>query len=292
MSRRTRAALGSPWRRQLHHILFETNDRTSTAFDVGLIVAILASVTVVLLDSVESVVERHGFLLHALEWVFTILFTIEYAARLAVVRSKRRYALSFFGVIDLLSIIPTYLSLILPDSRFLTIIRVVRVLRVFHVLKLRRYLGEARTLGRALAASRYRITVFLFAVMTLVVILGSFMYLIEGSDAGFTSIPVSVYWAVVTMTTVGFGDITPATTLGRFVASLIMLLGYGMIAVPTGIVSVGIARAAHDAQEPVQSLRGHSARACSECQSLEHDHDARYCKVCAGTVIEVRTSME
>ncbi len=290
----TNRALGGPeWRGRLHHILFETNDRASTAFDVALILAILASVAVVLLDSVETVVERHGVLLHSLEWAFTVLFTIEYALRLAVVESKRRYAFSFFGIVDLLSIVPTYLSLLMPDSRFLAIIRVVRVLRVFHVLKLMRYLGEAQVLGRAIATSRYRIAVFLFAVMTMVVILGSFMYLIEGADAGFTSIPVSVYWAVVTLTTVGFGDITPATTLGRFVASLIMLLGYGMIAVPTGIVSVGMAQAAQDARNVGPAApratgfrSGTKRRVCSECDSEERDPDARFCKRCAGAIVE------
>ena len=278
---------GPPWRGRLYDILFESDNGASTLFDVVLILAILASVAVVMLDSVESIMERHGLLLLVLEWVFTILFTFEYAARLASVQSKRRYAMSFFGIIDLLSIIPTYLSVLLPGTRFLTIIRVLRVLRVFRVLKLVRYLGEARTLGRALAASRYRIAVFLITVLTLVVVLGSFMYLIEGSSAGFTSIPVSVYWAVVTLTTVGFGDITPDTTLGRFLASLIMLLGYGMIAVPTGIVSVELAQAAHNAKETVDCPPGARHWICSECYSGGHQEDARFCKTCGATVVEV-----
>ena len=284
MSPSNRPLNGPPWRAPLHDILFEADGGASTAFDVCLIVAILASVLVVMLDSVETIVERHHQLLLVLEWVFTILFTIEYAARLASVQSKRRYALSFFGIVDLFSIIPTYLSVLLPGAQFLVIIRVLRVLRVFRVLKLVRYLGEAQTLGRALAASRYRIAVFLITVLTLVVLLGSFMYLIEGTDAGFTSIPVSVYWAVVTLTTVGFGDITPDTAVGQFLAALIMLMGYGMIAVPTGIVSVELAHAAGrtDAAPGLRIL------VCSGCHSGAHDEDARFCKKCAGTVVEVR----
>ena len=274
---------GPPWRAPLHDILFEADNGAATAFDVCLILAILASVLVVMLDSVETIVERHHQLLLVLEWVFTILFTIEYAVRMAAVQSKRRYALSFFGIVDLFSIIPTYLSVLLPGAQFLVIIRVLRVLRVFRVLKLVRYLGEARTLARALAASRYRIAVFLITVLTLVVILGSFMYLIEGADAGFTSIPVSVYWAVVTLTTVGFGDITPDTAVGQFLAALIMLMGYGMIAVPTGIVSVELAQAAGR----TGAAPGLRILVCSGCHSGGHDVDARFCKKCAGTVVEV-----
>ena len=275
---------GPPWRAPLYDILFEAENGAATAFDVCLILAILASVLVVMLDSVETMVERHHQLLLVLEWVFTILFTIEYAVRLAAVQSKRRYALSFFGIVDLFSIIPTYLSVLLPGAQFLVIIRVLRVLRVFRVLKLVRYLGEARTLARALAASRYRIAVFLITVLTLVVVLGSFMYLIEGADAGFTSIPVSVYWAVVTLTTVGFGDITPDTAVGQFLAALIMLMGYGMIAVPTGIVSVELAHAAGR----TGAVPGLRILVCSGCHSGGHDDDARFCKKCAGTVVEVR----
>lgn len=286
MSPSNRPLNGPPWRAPLHDILFEADNGAATAFDVCLILAILASVLVVMLDSVETIVERHHQLLLVLEWVFTILFTIEYAVRLAAVQSKRRYALSFFGIVDLFAIIPTYLSVLLPGAQFLVIIRVLRVLRVFRVLKLVRYLGEARTLGRALAASRYRIAVFLITVLTLVVVLGSFMYLIEGSDAGFTSIPESVYWAVVTVTTVGFGDITPDTPLGQFLASLLMLMGYGLIAVPTGIVSVELAQAAHAAGRTKAAL-GVRILVCSACHSGGHDEDARFCKKCAGTVVEV-----
>lgn len=284
----SRARNGPPWRGQLYNILFETDTRSGRVFDVVLMVAILASVLVVMLDSVESIMLRHGLLLLAAEWVFTVLFTLEYAGRLASVESKRRYALSFFGIVDLLAIIPTYLSLLLPGTRFLVIIRVLRVLRVFRVLKLVRYLGEARTLARAMAASRYRIIVFLITVLTMVVILGSFMYLIEGPDAGFTSIPVSVYWAVVTLTTVGFGDITPNTPVGQLLAVIIMLLGYGMIAVPTGIVSVEMVYAARAAGRTGVVPPGTAGdMVCSSCRAAEHDPDARFCKTCGGTVIEI-----
>lgn len=286
MSSTNRATNGPPWRGRLYDILFESEDRVATAFDVVLIVVILASVLVVMLDSVESIYEEHATLLYALEWLFTGLFTIEYAARMASVQSKRRYAFSFFGIIDFLAILPTYLSVLLPGTRFLAIIRVLRVLRVFRVLKLVRYLGEARTLGRALAASRYRIVVFLISVLTLVVILGSFMYLIEGPEAGFTSIPVSVYWAVVTLTTVGFGDITPATPEGQMLAALIMLMGYGLIAIPTGIVSVELAQAAHRARNATGQTMVRD-RVCSDCHSGGHDQDAQFCKACGGTVVEV-----
>ncbi len=277
---------GPEWRGRLFEILFEAEDGPGRTFDIVLILTILASVVVVMLDSVDSIVSRHGFLLHFLEWVFTIAFTIEYAARLASVRSKRRYALSFFGIIDLLSIIPTYLSLLLPGSQMLATIRVLRVLRIFRVLKLVRYMGEARTLARAMAASRYRIIVFLIAVMTLVVVLGSIMYLIEGEDAGFTSIPAAVYWAVVTLTTVGFGDITPNTPVGQFLASLIMLMGYGMIAVPTGIVSIELAYATHAAGTG-GSASGTQDNVCTACRTGGHDNDARFCKKCGGTVLAI-----
>lgn len=289
-----RAQNGPEWRGRLFDIIFETDThRGARAFDVVLIIIILASVFVVMLDSVESIAQSHHRLLYVLEWVFTALFTLEYAARLASVQSKRRYALSFFGIIDFLAIIPTYLSLLLPGSEYLAIIRVLRVLRVFRVLKLVRYLGEARTLARAMAASRYRIIVFLITVMTLVVILGSIMYLIESPIEGtdFTSIPASVYWAVVTLTTVGFGDITPDTTIGQFLASLIMLLGYGMIAVPTGIVSVELAHAAQTARQAGVAaptlMVGTEEMMCSGCRSAGHDEDARFCKKCGGTVIAV-----
>lgn len=276
---------GPHWRRRLYIILFEGDrHRLGKLFDEVLMMVILASVVVVMLDSVDWVLERYGSWLHAFEWAFTILFTIEYGARLVSVQSKRRYALSFFGIVDLLSIVPTYVSLLLPGAQVLAAIRLLRVLRVFRVLKLVRYLGEADLLGRALVASRYRIAVFLITVLTSVVILGSFMYLIEGPAAGFTSIPVSVYWAVVTLTTVGFGDITPVTAFGQFMAALIMLLGYSLIAVPTGIISAEMAHAGGSGRGRWAPAGETGPGICGVCRSGQHDADARYCKKCGARV--------
>jgi len=283
---------GPHWRRRLYIILFEGDrHRLGKLFDEILMVAILASVIVVMLDSVDRVLERYGAWLHAFEWTFTILFTIEYVARLASVQSKRRYAFSFFGIVDLLSIVPTYMSLLMPGAQVLAAIRLLRVLRVFRVLKLVRYLGEADLLGRALVASRYRIAVFLITVLTSVVILGSFMYLIEGPAAGFTSIPVSVYWAVVTLTTVGFGDITPATAFGQFMAALVMLLGYSLIAVPTGIISAEMAHTAASGPGRQHPVRESGPSICGICRSGQHDADAKYCKKCGARVTARRHAL-
>lgn len=283
---------GPRWRQRLYEILFESYtdrakaegvDRTARAFDIILITTILASVVVVMLDSVESLAERHGFLLHALEWFFTIVFTIEYGARLAAVQSKRRYAFSFFGIVDLFSFIPTYLSLLLPGTRFLTIVRVIRVLRVFRVLKLFSYVSAFRTLGWALSVSRHYIAVFLITVVTLVVVLGSLMYLIEGPSSGFTSIPVSVYWAVVTLTTVGYGDISPQTSVGQLMAALVMLVGYSLIAMSIGIAVLSLVDRREDEGGGPATIW---ARVCSGCQTEDHDHDAQYCKLCGAMVVD------
>ena len=262
------------WREKLHEIIFEADTPPGKAFDVVLIASILLSVGVVMLDSIRSVREAHGALLYGLEWFFTLLFTAEYIFRLACVRSPRKYALSFYGVVDLLCVLPTYLSLLIPGSQYLLVIRVLRVLRVFRVLKLALYVSEADLLMRALRASARKIAVFLFTVITLVVILGSLMYLIEGEAHGYTSIPTSIYWAVVTLTTVGYGDISPGTIPGRMLAMLIMITGYGIIAVPTGIVSVEIAHAVRD------KARRISTQVCPNCAAEGHDPDARFCKRC------------
>ncbi|GIV60559.1 MAG: ion transporter [Rhodothermaceae bacterium] len=258
------------WRRRGHEIIFEAETPAGRAFDVGLIGAILASVIVVMLESVAVVRARHGAFLYALEWGFTILFTIEYVLRLWCVGRPWRYAMSFFGIIDLLAVLPTYLSVLLPGTQYLLVLRLLRILRVFRVLKLVQYLSEAHLLAKALQASRRKITVFLFAVLTLVVIFGSLMYLIEGPAHGFTSIPRSIYWAIVTLTTVGYGDIAPQTNLGQALAAMIMILGYGVIAVPTGIVTVELSRATHTV----------STRACPACGADGHDADAVFCKYC------------
>lgn len=260
-----------PFRRRLHEIIFEADTPAGKSFDVLLISSILLSVTAVVLDSVASLRQTHGGLFNAVEWFFTILFTIEYILRLICVGSPLRYAVSFFGIVDLLAILPTYISLLLPGSHYLLAIRILRLLRIFRVLKLTAYLSEARVLSTALRASRRKISVFLLTVVTIVIVIGSLMYVIEGAEHGFTNIPVSIYWAIVTLTTVGYGDISPQTPFGKLLASLVMILGYGIIAVPTGIVTVEMAQAF---RSPV------STQACPECSAEGHDADAAYCKYC------------
>ena len=259
------------WRGRLHEVIFEADTRAGRAFDIGLIGLILLSVLAVMLESIGGVRRRYGAQLYAAEWAFTILFTVEYALRLLSVRRPLRYASSFFGVVDLLAIVPTYLSLLVPGSHYLLIIRILRLLRVFRVLKLAEHLTEADVLMRALRASRRKISVFLLTVLTLVVIIGTLLYVIEGEANGFTSIPVGIYWAVVTLTTVGYGDISPKTPVGQTLAALVMIIGYGIIAVPTGIVTVEIAQAV---RKPV------STQACPDCSSQGHDVDAVHCKYC------------
>ena len=263
-----------PLRDQLHEIIFESDTPAGKAFDVVLILVILLSVVAVMLESVEPIRLRWGAALKVAEWVFTVLFSIEYVLRLYCVDRPLRYARSFFGMVDLLAVLPTYLSVLLPGAQYLLVIRLLRVLRVFRVLKLATYLNEAAQLMEALRASRRKITVFVFTVLTLVVILGSLMYLIEGPANGFTSIPRSVYWAIVTLTTVGYGDIAPQTTLGQALAAIIMVIGYGIIAVPTGIVTVELSRVE----------RRVSGQACPGCGAEGHDPDARFCKYCGSAL--------
>lgn len=263
--------VSSRYRQVLHEIIFEADTLPGKIFDVWLIVTILLSVIVVMLDSVTSIRQEHASLLYLLEWTFTVVFTIEYLLRLYCVGKPLRYAASFFGVVDLLAILPTYLSLILPGSQYFLVVRMLRIVRVFRVFKLAKYISEGQVLRRALYASRRKIGIFLYVVMILVVIIGALMYLIEGEAGGFTSIPRSIYWAVVTLTTVGYGDITPVTGLGQAMASLVMIIGYGIIAVPTGIVTAEMA---------IESARQVSTQACPECSAEGHDADARYCKYC------------
>jgi voltage-gated potassium channel len=258
------------WRARLHEIIFESDTALGRAFDLALLVAILVSVAAVLLESVAEIRGRHGETLRVVEWAITIAFTVEYALRLVAVDRPLRYALSFFGVVDLLSIVPTYLALAVPDTQSFMVIRAIRLLRVFRILKAAQFLSEARVLTTALRASRRKITVFLAGIVTTVLIAGALMYVIEGEAHGFSSIPRSMYWAVVTMTTVGYGDIAPRTPLGQLVASGLMILGYAIIAVPTGIVSVEIAHAGR----PV------SRQACPACGVDGHDFDAVHCKYC------------
>jgi voltage-gated potassium channel len=268
------AAFGRPaagWRRKLYVVIFESDTRLGLLFDQVLLVAILASVTVVMLDSVVSISSRYHTLLVVLEWIFTVLFTIEYVARLTCVERPWRYARSFYGIVDLASVLPTYLAFFLPELHALIDVRVLRMLRVFRILKLTQYLAEFQLLAAALRNSRRKIAVFLSAVLMIVVTLGTVMYVVEGPENGFTSIPISVYWAITTMTTVGFGDITPQTNFGRLVASVMMLMGWGVLAVPTGIVT---------AEMTSQRLRPTDGRACSKCGAREHATDAHFCRAC------------
>lgn len=259
------------WRFHLHEVIFEADTRAGKVFDVALMLAIVASVAVVMIESLPDVGQEFAVRLLRIEWAFTILFTIEYAARIAAVKQPSRYIFSFFGLVDLLAILPTWISLVLPGGQALIAIRVLRLIRVFRVLKLGHYVVGAEELTDALRESRPKIVVFLAAVASIAVVMGSLLYLIEGEENGFTSIPRGVYWAIVTMTTVGYGDISPQTTAGQFAAILLMLTGYAIIAVPTGIVSVAIARQGSDAI---------STQACLKCGHEGHDPDAEYCKYC------------
>lgn len=258
-------------RHRLHDTIFQHDDPAERAFDVVLIVAILLSVAVVMLDSVASIAARYGTLLYVAEWFFTILFTVEYLLRLWTARRPLAYARSFYGVVDLLSVLPTWLSIFFPPGRFLVAFRVLRVLRVFRILKLAEYVEQGAVLAAALRASRYKITVFVSTVLTVTIVVGSLMYLIEGSASGFTSIPQSVYWAIVTLTTVGYGDVAPASPLGKALAATLMIMGYGIIAVPTGIVTLELDRA---------SRASDTKRVCPGCGVARHDADATFCKHC------------
>lgn len=272
------ADLGKPldgWRLRLYTIIFEADTVAGRRFDVLLILAILVSVGVVMADSVHALNVRYGLVFGLLEWVFTLIFTLEYIARLACVRHPLRYATSFFGVIDLLAVLPTYLALFFPELYALIDVRVLRLLRVFRVFKLAAYVMEYQALASALAASRRKILVFLTGVLMLVLILGTVMYVVEGPGNGFTSIPTSVYWAITTLTTVGFGDITPKTDLGRLISSFMMLMGWGTLAVPTGIVTAEMA-----AQRSGRRLPQPTTRTCHECLTEGHAANAHYCYNC------------
>ncbi len=262
----------SRWRQRLHEVIFEADTAGGKAFDLTLIVCIALSIIVVMLDSIQELHDQHGSLLYAAEWVFTLLFTAEYLLRLLSVGRPLRYALSFYGIVDFLSIVPTYLSIFVPGTQYLLVIRSLRVLRIFRIFKLSQYVGEARQLTRALHSSRRKIMIFYFTVIHIVVIVGAMMYLIEGRENGFTSIPRSIYWAIVTITTVGYGDIAPQTNLGQAVAAFLMITGYAILAVPTGIVT------AEWAMQNRQRII--STQSCPQCSSEGHDADAKFCKHC------------
>jgi voltage-gated potassium channel len=264
------------WKVKMHEVIFEADTPAGKMFDVVLLWAILLSVIAVMLETVESIGEGHRELMLYIEWGFTILFSIEYILRILSVGKPWKYITSFMGIIDLLSVIPTYISLFVVGSHYFMVIRTIRLLRIFRILKLSRYLSEAKLLKNALRASMAKITVFIGGVLILVLIMGTLMYIIEGPEHGFTSIPTSMYWTIVTITTVGYGDIAPVTTFGQTLASIIMLLGYGIIAVPTGIVTGELIK------ESKQS--GQSRQACPQCSREGHDANAKFCKFC-GSVL-------
>ncbi len=265
-------------KQKLHRIIFGTDTYAGRLFDIVLIIFIFGSILIVMLDSVHSIHENYLNLLKISEWFFTIVFTIEYIVRLYVVESPKKYAFSFFGIIDLISIIPTYLSLVIANSHYLLVIRSLRLLRIFRILKLVQYLNQADVLMTALKASRTKITIFLFAVINLVIILGTIMYVVEDETSGFSSIPKSIYWAIVTLTTVGYGDISPKTPLGQFIASAVMIIGYAIIAVPTGIVTMELSKAS--------STSDRTFIACTNCGADIADRDANYCKYCGAKLEE------
>jgi len=263
------------WKYQLHEIIYEADTPAGKFFDIALIVAILVSVLVVMLESVAEIDQQYHEILNISEWIITILFTIEYIARIVAIKKPKVYIFSFFGIIDLLSTLPKYLSIFIGGTHVLVALRALRLLRIFRVLKLVRFLGASEKLTKALRASKAKIFVFLFAVVILCSILGTVMYLVEGtSDSGFTSIPKSIYWAIVTLTTVGYGDIAPATPLGQFIASMIMILGYGIIAIPTGIVSAEYVKSV--GQDTIDT----NTQACPNCNATHHLDAAKYCFKC------------
>ncbi len=265
-----------PGKEELFRIIFRSDTPAGQAFDVALIAAIIISVTVVIMTTVEDIDAQHGRLLYGIEWFFTLLFTLEYGLRLYCVRDRLHYAKSFFGVIDLLSILPTYLGLILTGTAPMLVLRVLRILRLFRVMHMDRYVGEANIMLEVMQASWRKTLIFIYTVLTLVVVFGTAMYYIEGGRGDFTSIPLSIYWAIVTLTTVGFGDIVPATPAGRTLASMIMITGYGIIAVPMGIFFSEFADA---------NRRRKQRAACPECKLKGHEPDAVHCRAC-GTRLE------
>lgn len=264
----------TPWQHRLHEVIYESNTRAGKIFDVTLLFFIVASIVVVMLDSVASMHVRYGNLFYGLEWFFTIVFTIEYILRLICIKRPSKYVFSGLGIIDLLAIIPSYLSVLYIGSQSLMVFRVLRLLRVFRIFRLVHFLSEMQFLHVAILNSLRKISIFILFVISTVVILGSVIYLVEGEKNGFTSIPQSVYWAIVTITTVGYGDIAPATPLGKMIASFIMLLGYGILAVPTGIITTEMALSA--------KARRQDNEACRTCGKEGHDYDAKFCKFCGG----------
>lgn len=266
-------ATNNPLKEKIHNIIFGTDTKAGYAFDVVLIIAICLSILIVMLESVDHIDRKYHEVFFVLEWILTIFFTFEYLLRVWCVESRPKYIFSFFGIVDLLSILPTYISLVFPASHYLMVTRTLRLLRIFRVFKLMRFVGEGRLLLNALRASRAKIIVFLMALLNIALIMGTVMYIIEGKENGFTSIPRSIYWAIVTMTTVGYGDISPNTALGQAVAAFLMILGYAIIAVPTGIVTSQMNKVEGEVEELEKII-------CESCEFEGHDVDAVHCKYC------------
>jgi len=264
------------WKHRLHEIIYEADTKAGKVFDVILLAVIIASVLLVMLESVSSIDAKYHDILNISEWVITILFTIEYILRLISIKNPLKYVFSFYGIIDLLSTIPKYLSFVLIGSHNLVALRALRLLRIFRILKLARYIGASNKLLVALSASKAKIAVFLFFIVIICTILGTVMYMIEGEENGFTSIPTSVYWAIVTLTTVGFGDITPLTPFGQLIASVIMILGYGIIAIPTGIVSSEMTK--------IDKINTNT-QSCPTCLTDNHKDNAEFCYKCGSKII-------
>lgn len=280
-----KATQNSIWRKKLHEIIYEADTPMGRVFDVTLLILILLSVFFVMLESVGSIDAKYHKALYIGEWVITIFFTFEYIARIITVKKPSKYIFSFYGIIDFLSTIPLYLSLILAGSSYLLTVRTLRLLRIFRILKLTRYIGAANQLTKALLLSRAKILVFLFFVLIVSVLAGTLMYIIEGEESGFTSIPRSVYWAIVTLTTVGYGDISPATPIGQFLASFLMILGYGIIAVPTGIVGVEYSLS-RNKKEMGDGYVHMNTQVCRDCGASKHRDDADYCRKCGSALHE------
>ncbi|WP_319231382.1 ion transporter [Draconibacterium orientale] len=260
----------SSTKQKIYEIIFEADTPAGKLFDVALLFVIIISVALVLLESVPAIRDNHYQLLRILEWCITIIFSVEYMLRVAIVKKPLRYIFSFYGIIDLLSVLPTYIGLVIAGSHSLVVIRILRLLRVFRILKLTRYTLAGRSLAKAIWNSREKISVFIFFVTMLVIIIGTIMYLVEGPEHGFTSIPRGIYWAIVTLTTVGYGDISPGTPLGQFIASIVMIMGYAIIAVPTGIVTAEI----------INPTSNKNTQVCPQCLHPSHDDDAVFCKKC------------
>lgn len=282
------------WKRKLHEIIYEADTPMGKVFDLILLILILASVALVMLESVKSLDAKYHDFFEIGEWIITIFFTIEYFARIITVKKPSTYIFSFYGIIDFLSTIPQYLAIFFIGSNALVTVRALRLLRIFRILKITRYVGESNKLSKAIKDSKAKVSIFLFAVLILCIIAGTLMYMIEGEESGFTSIPVSIYWCIVTLTTVGFGDIAPVTPLGQLIAAIIMIMGYGIIAVPTGIVSAEYARDFQD--KPLEkgnvskiNIDGEdyvhmNTQSCQNCSASKHRDDAQFCHHCGFTL--------